>query len=587
MIHEPSKDGSQTAAAARPRVVMLVANEFVHDTRVYKEARSLQEWGCDVHVIATARPDLSMEDHVCGIRVHRLGVVGRRAWRLAPVISCWWCRPLLQMLVPPLHADRPELVPETAIANKPEGTMASQASAHAKRQCMSPSLNSLTASSTANPLPPSSHPLREWLKAQSEKNAIFGHARRAYVFARMAVYRMKRLPGRIARILRRISIAAPKKAMRRFIPGVGGLLGLNYDMARRALALRPEVIQAHDLNTLPAAILVKRLTGIPLVYDSHELFLERNTGRPSAGGGGGRGRSARQWRDTLTWAPIERFCIRRCDAVISVAEGICQHLARRYRIPKPHLIRNVQPYEPPPPSSQRSRLLSDELGIPHDVAVVLYPGLITINRGLEALIDSAPYLHNAAYVIMGYARNPKYLESLKNRAAALGVLGATLFFRSAVPIDQVVRYTASADLGIVPTQNVCLSYYFEASNKIFHCLMAGVPLAMSDHAEKRLIVEQYGVGVLFDETDPRNIADAVNAVLADREQYLKMRRNCLAAARVVNWEHEEHKLRTIFARLLGSSAPAVPAIQVPLQPEWQGYPTVHVELHARDKALSR
>ncbi len=36
----------------QPRIVMLVANNFQHDTRVYKEARSLIEWGCEVHIIA-------------------------------------------------------------------------------------------------------------------------------------------------------------------------------------------------------------------------------------------------------------------------------------------------------------------------------------------------------------------------------------------------------------------------------------------------------------------------------------------------------------------------------------------------------
>jgi glycosyltransferase involved in cell wall biosynthesis len=287
---------------------------------------------------------------------------------------------------------------------------------------------------------------------------------------------------------------------------------------------------------------------VPLVYDSHELFLERNIGT--------RSRS----RDKLVWAPVERFGIHACDAVFSVAEGICRHLGEQYGIPKPHLLRNVQPYEPP---AEPSTLLADELGSPAGTPIVLYPGAITVNRGLEQMIDSAPFLDGAVYVIMGYARNADYLAGLTQRAEALGVLNRRVYFRDAVPIHDVVRYTASADLGIVPTQNICLSYFFESSNKIFHCLMAGVPLVMSDHAEKRLLAEEYGIGWLFDETDPREIAGAVNAALADRDAYRAAAQHCLRAARTLNWEHEEHRLRTVYAALLGDRVPPVPDVSLP------------------------
>lgn len=286
---------------------------------------------------------------------------------------------------------------------------------------------------------------------------------------------------------------------------------------------------------------MKRLSGVHLVYDSHELYLRRNIGNKSRA------------RDNIFWEPIERAFISKCDAVISVADGICKHLAKQYKINKPHLIRNVQPYEPPQP---KTTILADELNIPKDKKIVIYAGAITINRGLEAMIDSAKHLENSVYVIMGYARNAAYLQSLKTRASEQGLLSTKVFFREAVPINQITRYVSSADLGIVPTQNVCLSYFFESSNKIFHCMMAGVPLAMSDHYEKRLLVEQYDIGVLFDETNPRTIASAVNEALADQDHYSIMRQNCFDAAKKMNWEHEQEKLRTIFGELLGERSPS-------------------------------
>ena len=510
------------------RVVMLVANEFLHDTRVYKQARSLVTWGCEVHVVAMARPDLPRRETIDEISIHRVEARSSRIWPLLMALPLAWCRPLFRRffqpsIIPPLRRSPANIKPLKA--------------------------------------PGKSAPASVQPKQQSRFKQACDHLVENYrgVWRLRIAYRLIRRAARIPvaalrrgwRFLKVRILGLPARAMRRIMPGAPALIGLNYDMARYALALKPVVIQSHDCNTLLAGALVKRLTGAPLVYDSHELFLERNIA----------GRS--RWRDRLTWGPIEKYCIVKCDAVMSVADGICAHLAKQYGIRKPHLLRNVQPYEPPP---SRSRLLSDDLGIPHDVAIVIYPGAITINRGLESLIDSAPHLVNAAYVIMGYARNAKYLAELKQRAQSLGVLGSKVHFRNAVPIDQVVRYTASADLGIVPTQNVCLSYSFEASNKIFHCLMAGVPLAMSDHPEKRLIAEQFGVGVLFDETDPRRIAAAVNSILADMDGHAQMKQRCLEAARVVNWQHEEQTLRRVFANVLGNAARPIPPVELPTEP---------------------
>ena len=494
---------------------MLVANHFLHDTRVYKEARSLIEWGCEVHVIAMYDAALPTNEDVDGIYVHRVPMRRGDVVRLGAIIPWWWCRPVLSWLVGSPRENvplEPASDPDTSVERS------RRASTAVLRRVFA---NIPGARWTAHTIS------RAWGLLRRVTARVFGG--------------LNRRMTRVVRVITRRS--------KRVVPPSMRLLAMNVQFARHAIDLQPDVVQSHDLNALLGGTLVKRLTGVGLVYDSHELFLKRNIGNKSRA------------RDNVIWAPIERFCIGKCDAVFSVAEGICDYLAKQYRIPKPQLIRNVQPYEPP---GVRTTLLTDELGIPADRRIVIYPGAITINRGLEVMIDSAPYLNGAAYVIMGYARNADYLASLKQRATKLGVMSSSVFFREAVPIDDVVRYVASADLGIVPTQNVCLSYFFESSNKIFHCVMAGVPVVMSDHLEKRLLVEEYGIGVLFDETDPKEIARVVNQTLDVRDAYAVMRRNCLQAARVLNWEHEEHTLRQIFADLLGDRA--APIHQVSIEP---------------------
>ena len=211
------------------------------------------------------------------------------------------------------------------------------------------------------------------------------------------------------------------------------------------------------------------------------------------------------------------------------------------------LVRNVQPYHEPP---KRNNLLRTELGIPDGKKIGLYIGAITFNRGVEELIDAAAKLQNAVVVvIMGPAINPHYVDELRARAEKLGVLGTAVFFRGPVESSQVLEYVASADIGVVPTQACCLSYEFESSNKIFHCVMAGVPLAMSNHIEKRILQETYGIGVLFDETNPKDIAKVIDDFVINETQMENCAKNCLAAAKELCWENEKKMLQLAFLSL--------------------------------------
>ena len=319
---------------------------------------------------------------------------------------------------------------------------------------------------------------------------------------------------------------------------------MSLDLAGRVLALEPDIVHCHDLNTVVAGHLVRRVRGCPVVYDSHELWLERNIA----------GRS-RFW-DRLQWGLVERRLIGRCAAVSTVAEGIARHLERRYGLATVELIRNVQPFSPPAPTSH---LLADDLGIDRERRIALYAGGILRHRGIEQLIRAATLASDrTAWVVMGYATEPAYLDDLKRLAEREGVLGSRVYFRDAVPPDAVNEYAASSDLAVVPTEAICLSYEFEASNKIFHSVMARVPVAMSDHIEKRLVNERHGIGVLFDETDPAEIARVVEGFLDDGPAYAAAVENCGRAAEVLNWEHEERTLLAMFARVT-SEGKAVPA----------------------------
>jgi glycosyltransferase involved in cell wall biosynthesis len=300
-------------------------------------------------------------------------------------------------------------------------------------------------------------------------------------------------------------------------------------MTRRLWREKAQVYHAHDMNALLPSYLAARMNGAHLIYDSHEFW-------PSAQG--------RDWRARLRLEALKRiegFIGRRAQGVITVNTTIAQELNKLYGV-TPVVLMNYQKYVEVP----KSDILRRELNIAAQDRIAIYAGIWVAGRGLERLIASVPYLDRVVVVLMG----PDKLNGKLERLAQEFGVQDRVKFRSPVPPDQVSRYVASADIGLMPTQATKLSYYYGCGNKLFHYLMAGIPAAVSNHPEKRRVVETYDVGTIFDETNPKDIAQAINTVLDDEQRYQRMCRNARKATREeLNWQIEEQKLLHLYRSL--------------------------------------
>jgi glycosyltransferase involved in cell wall biosynthesis len=296
------------------------------------------------------------------------------------------------------------------------------------------------------------------------------------------------------------------------------------------------VYHAHDLNTLPVAWLAARRDKAELVYDSHELYVERNKLNPSS--------KAWKWFQRK----VEGFLIRRCDAVFTVNESLAGEMAKRYNIAMPGVIMNT------PAKFTKADLallgngrLRSELNIPVERKLLLYVGAITFNRGLEELIQSLRHLPDCFLVFMGYG-NAKFKQGLAGHAEQTGVSDRFSFF-GPVPTDRVIHYAAGADLGVAPIANACLSYYYCSPNKLFEYMNAGLPVIASNFPELEKVVLGHHIGLTFDPADPQDIARAARRILDDPELATLMRQNALSTAGRYNWGNEAEKLVGIYGRL--------------------------------------
>ena len=284
-----------------------------------------------------------------------------------------------------------------------------------------------------------------------------------------------------------------------------------------AVRQNADVYVGYDLPGLRPAYLAARLTGARLVYDSAELWTERVRGIPYR----------RLQKMLVAWQ--EKTLCRRCDLVVTMSHSVARILGERYSIPKPLVVLNVHPYV----ETMFSPEIHAQLTGGANQRVVIYVGFLDYGKGLKQLVDAAQYLEGVTIAIVGDGVLRPVLESKVKEKG----LEDRVRFVGWVTRDEVPVYVASADAGVSPIEGKWLNYYHNLDNKVFDYIMAGIPLAVSNQPEKRHLVEEYGIGVTFDETDPRDIARAISSLFSDPVEYETMRANCRKAAREkFNWE---------------------------------------------------
>jgi glycosyltransferase involved in cell wall biosynthesis len=295
------------------------------------------------------------------------------------------------------------------------------------------------------------------------------------------------------------------------------------------------VYHAHNVHTAPPAWLASRLRRARLVYDAHELYGEgsdANLPRLAAIAGG----------------RLERFIVRRSDAVITTNRFRAEVLRERHGAREVEVLANV------PPLSLTVEPLDP--GYPDGPVVLYQGGIYARSRAFRETIAALALLEEVSFAVVGFGRDSD-IELIKTWAAEAGVSGRVHLFPPR-PFDELVRTAAAATIGLVPIKPDTLNNALGDTNKLYEYLMAGLPVAASDLPELRRIVCQGdpAVGEIFDPSSPESIAGAIRRLLDDPRYAERRREARRLAVEQFNWEAEEVRLLDIYERFgLRKAAP--------------------------------
>jgi glycosyltransferase involved in cell wall biosynthesis len=305
-------------------------------------------------------------------------------------------------------------------------------------------------------------------------------------------------------------------------------------MARRAVELDPDVV--HVFKPIGysglAGVYLRWFSRRPLVLDTDDW--------EGTGGWNDVNAYPALWKRLFDWQ--ERWLARRADAVTVVSRTLQTQVwgfgvdpARVVYLPNgPDADLRLLPEV----SGEQTASVRARLGI-GDAPFALYLGNIPhgtdLDLALDALARIRDRLPEARLVIAGVGDG---LPGLQAHAREVGVTDRVVF-AGWVEYDQVPAYLAAANAAINPYRDTLINRA-KCAGKVIAAMAMGRAVLTSRLGENLTYIEDGRSGLLTEPGDAGDLAQALLAVLSDREWAAELGRN----ARQRIWERFDWDIRT-------------------------------------------
>jgi glycosyltransferase involved in cell wall biosynthesis len=289
--------------------------------------------------------------------------------------------------------------------------------------------------------------------------------------------------------------------------------------------LAPDLIHAHDFRMLGVgARAAGRGRNVKLVWDAHE-FLPGATPR----------------RDNARWLPAhlgyEREYLPCADAVVTVSDTLAGMLQREHGLAaRPAVVLNA----PAAAADGDVPDLRALCGVRPGTPLLVYSGSAAAQRGLATVVEALPLLDGVHLALVVADPDAPHIREL----TAAGRVHAVPY----VPHDQVPRFLAAADAGLIPIQH-WPNHEIALITKFFEYSHARLPIVVSDVRTMAATVRATGQGEVFRAGDAADLARAVRAVLADPERYRAVYDSPESPLPHWTWQAQADKLAGLYRKL--------------------------------------
>lgn len=458
-----------TQSNAKPlKVLMLVDNGIVGDSRVQKSAHAVASAGHVVHLVGlciNGVPDTKPE--IAGVTVHQIATTAGFSQRKLTSIPK---NPLYMI-----------------------GYWDREATARAHRR---------NAYRIASVKVISGYSATLGKVARAIYNVTFKfHQFRLFVHRFALVHGSRNQTRLLGRIRGRLTlIIRPQSAWKSLAPILKDL-----ELSAEGIIdkINPDVLHAHDFRSIgPGARAVlrrRKKKKTVIIYDAHEYLpgLESNP-----------------FVAQLGYVLSEKNYIKRSDYIITVSDMIADLLVSKHRLgKKPAVVLNAPSVAIEGTSPIRDLRKDCSIGI--DVPLGVYLGGIAPHRGLDAVVRGLSEVSNVHLALI--SNSSLHADALLDLASNLGCLDRVHLLPYVEP-NQVVGYIASANFGIAPYLHL-MNQEVSLPSKFYEYACASVPILGSDVAIVKKVISELGIGRVFIAGNATDFAKELRLLLEYESSY--------------------------------------------------------------------
>jgi glycosyltransferase involved in cell wall biosynthesis len=319
-------------------------------------------------------------------------------------------------------------------------------------------------------------------------------------------------------------------------------VALSYRALTTALRQRPTIIHAHMHEGALMGAALKRLLGVPLVFDFQGSLTAEMVDH--------RFLSA----DGRLYRPLRRFeqlINLQADALITSTANAASLLRRDFGFPdeRLHIVNDrvdtdrYQPFDGSPAAEDERQRLRAELGIPAGRRIVAYLGLLAPYQGVNVLMEAArlllaelPDIH---FLIMGYPD----VTSYRRLAESLGIAG-NVSLPGRILYKDTHAYLSLGDVAVAPKMSAT-----EGSGKIPLYMAMGLPTITFDTPVSHEYLGDAGIYAAFGSAT--DLAAKIRQALDDRPWAVSLgalgRKH---AVRELSWDRAAQQIEAIYAEAL-------------------------------------
>jgi glycosyltransferase involved in cell wall biosynthesis len=290
---------------------------------------------------------------------------------------------------------------------------------------------------------------------------------------------------------------------------------------------RPQVVHAHDLDTLPLAYLYGRWSGARVIYDAREYYpgmVRDSVGGPLA----------------ALLEHLDRWLVPRVDAVLTVGERLADRL--RGLGGRVWIVHNSQLLPDPDQIARAGLSIRQTLGVPEGALLVVYVGYLTPDRVLAPLLEAVPRLDRVWFAVGGTGPLLNQVQAAAARCDRIKTLGW-------IPLAEVQGVVAAGDVVYYGLESHNANSFYFMPNLAFFALAAGRPLLVTPVGEIADVVAREGCGLVLDTASPeaaewalKQLCDSsTRATLADHAGIIG--KSCY------NWSHAARQLLDAYSSL--------------------------------------